>query len=107
MQLTSQEKTILKDLVSQLRSKLGAQDVLLYGSAARGRMSKWSDIDILVILPHVDWSIEKQVTDLCFAAELECNRIISAQCMTRHEMCNTPLKASPFVRNIEHEGVPL
>ena len=64
MKLTAQEKQIISGLVAELRKKLGALEIILYGSAARGELSEGSDIDLLVILPSVDWAIEKQVTDL-------------------------------------------
>ncbi len=107
MQLTRSERQILKELADTLRRKLGAIEVVLYGSAARGQLEEDSDIDLLVVLPAVDWGVEKQVTECCFQAELKCERIISAICFTEVELTQTPLRASPFVRNARKEGIPL
>ncbi len=106
MKLSQEEKRIIKNLSSQLKEKFGAQQVILYGSAARESMNKSSDIDIMVVLLKVDWEIEKQISDLCFDIELEFNmrRTISVMCFAEDELTDSPLRASPFVLNIMREG---
>lgn len=107
MWLTRSEQQILRRLGDALRRDLGASEVLLYGSAARGQLEKGSDIDLLVVLPKLSWEVEKQVTDYCFRAELKCERIISATCFSEGELTGTPLRASPFVLNARKEGTQL
>ena len=107
MQLTSSEQRILKELVDAFRRHFGASEVLLYGSAARGELEQDSDIDLLVVLPEVNWEIEKRLIDHCFEAELKCGRIISAVCFTGDELAHGPLRASPLVLNARKEGIPL
>lgn len=107
MQLNRTEKRILAELVETLRSDFGAREVILYGSAARGRLEPDSDIDLLVELPQVNWEIEKKIIDRCFEAELECERIISTACFTRDELTRGPLRLSPFVLKVNREGVKL
>jgi predicted nucleotidyltransferase len=107
MQLTPCEQQIVKGLADTLRRNLGASEVLLYGSAARGQLEEGSDVDLLVVLPKVNWEIEKQVTERCFQAELKCERIISAISFTEAELTQTPLRASPFVLGARKEGIPL
>jgi len=107
MQLTRSEQQILRELADTLRRDLGASEVLLYGSAVRGQLEEGSDIDLLVVLPKVNWEIEKQVTDHCFRAELQGERLISAVCFTEAELTQTPLRASPFVLNARKEGIRL
>jgi len=69
LKLTQTEKTVLGDLVHALKSELGVKQVMLYGSAARGSLDIESDIDLLVVLPEVDWEIEKRVGGLAFDAD--------------------------------------
>ncbi len=104
MKLTERESEVLQALVGDLRRELGASEVLLYGSAARGELAPESDIDLLVVLPVADWETEKKVIDLCFRAELECGRVFSAACFSVHELENTPLRSSPFLLNARREG---
>ena len=107
MQLTENEKHVLSELVESLCSDLGAVEVVLYGSAVRGRLEKDSDIDLFVVLPQVDWEIEKKVIDYCFEAQLQCGRVISTACFSRDELAETPLRSSPFILNVRREGMQL
>lgn len=107
MQLNDTERCVLADLIATLRRDFSASRVLLYGSAARDQLQEGSDIDLLVVLPKVDWEIEKQIVERCFQAELKCSRVISAACFTNDELTRTPLRVSPFVLNVHREGIEL
>ena len=107
MKLRKTEKRVLSLLVEQFRRELGATEVRLFGSAARGELTDGSDIDLLVVVPKVNWEVEKKVTALCFAAELEISRLISAVCFTPAELTESPLRHSPLVLNVRKEGIPL
>lgn len=107
MRLTDQEKVLLRDLALALRDRHGALSIQIYGSAARGELEDGSDIDLFVVLPEVDWEREKQISDLCFEAELKCGRVISVMCFSQHELNDTPLRASPLVQAVRREGVSL
>lgn len=47
--ISNQAKKIAKNYVKNLESRLKVKKALLFGSAARGEMTKNSDIDIIVI----------------------------------------------------------
>ena len=107
MQLTSAEQRVLEELVDTFRRHFGASEVLLYGSAARGELEAGSDIDLLVVLPQVNWEIEKRLINYCFEAELKCGRVISTVCFTADELADSPLRVSPLVLRARKEGIPL
>ncbi len=107
MELTEAEQQILRELVDAFRKDLGASEVLLYGSAARGELQEGSDVDLLVVLPEVTWEIEKRVIDYCFSAELKCGRIISTVCFAARELTQSPLRVSPLVLSARKEGISL
>ena len=107
MRLNDTERSALADLIATLRKDFGASRVLLYGSAARNQLQEGSDIDLLVVLPKVDWEIEKQIVERCFQAELKCSRVISATCFSNDELTRSPLRVSPFVLNVHREGIEL
>ncbi len=104
MKLSSQEKDALDNLAKMFRERFGAGDVILYGSAARGELDEGSDIDLLIVLPEVNWDIEKDIIRMCFAAELECGRVFSATCYGVDELEQSPLRFSPLVLNARKEG---
>ena len=107
MQLTKQENQILKTLVAKLKSDFHAEKVILFGSAARGQLQEYSDIDILAVLPELDWNLEKKIISLCYQAQLECDRVVSTTCYSSREFFDSPLSESPLVLNALKEGVSL
>ena len=104
MELSIEEREALSSLTQTLRSRFGASEVILYGSAARGELDEDSDIDLLVVLPRIDWKMQKEIIAACFDAELQCGRIISAICYTTEEMERSPLRSSPLVLTVRREG---
>ena len=107
MRLTQEDRAVVDNLAKRLKSEIGAEQVVLYGSAARGTLDSESDIDLLVVLPHVDWEIEKQVGGLAFEAGLEIDRVISTLCFSTDEIKQPIRRNSPLLRNIAREGVSL
>jgi len=104
MELNAEEREALSRVTQILHSRFGAREVILYGSAARGQLDEESDIDLLVVLPRVDWEIQKEIIAVCFEAELRCGRVISAVCYTTEEMEYSPLRSSPLVVTARREG---
>ena len=104
MTLNAQEQQILSRLAHTLKSRYGAEEVILYGSAARGDLDEGSDVDLLVVLPAVNWQIEKEIVGACYDAELECGRVFSSVFFSRDEMQTGPLRFSPLVLNARREG---
>ncbi|HPC96209.1 MAG TPA: nucleotidyltransferase domain-containing protein [Sedimentisphaerales bacterium] len=107
MELSVEEQTALSQVVRTLRSQFGAVEVILYGSAARGDLDEESDIDLLVVLPRLDWTMHKDIIAVCFDAELQCGRVISAICYTTDEIEHSPLRSSPLVMTARREGQAL
>jgi len=104
MKLSKSENQVLIELSKLFREQFGAEEVCLYGSAARDQMDEGSDIDIFVVLPHVNWQIEKEIIKHCFDAELECGRVFSVVCYSIDDIQNSPLKESPLVLNVRKQG---
>ena len=107
MTLTKNERSVLQDLVRKLKSDFAAKQVVLYGSAVRDALDEESDIDLLVVLPFVDWEVEKRVGELAFEAGLEIDRVISTLCFSEDDMQQSFRQTSPLLRNIRREGVAL
>ena len=107
MELSIEERKILSGGARTLRDRFGAVEVILYGSAARGELDEESDIDLIVVLPVLDWATQKEIIAVCFDAELRCGRVISAICYTTDEMEHSPLRSSPLVLTARGGGQAL
>ena len=104
MKLSESENQALIELSRVFREQFGAKEVCLYGSAARDEMDEASDIDIFLVLPEVNWQIEKDIIKLCFDAELKYGRVFSVVCYSVDDIQNSPLKESPLVLNVRKQG---
>ena len=104
MQMSTEERDALSWVTQTLRDRCGAKEVILYGSAARGQLDEQSDIDLLVVLPRMDWELQKQIIGVCFEAQLQCGRVFSATCYTTQELEDSPLRSSPLVLAARREG---
>ena len=60
MEMTAEERDALSRVTQTLRERFDAREVILYGSAARGQLDEESDIDLLVVLPRLDWELQKE-----------------------------------------------
>ena len=101
-------KIILDRLKLELKNCYGDRlnQLILFGSQARGDAQPDSDIDVLVILKgdvNTGEEIEKTsyfIADLC----LETDTVISCIFMAEEQLRN---RSSPLLRNIHREGITL
>jgi predicted nucleotidyltransferase len=77
--------------------------VIMYGSQARGDASKYSDIDLLVILPSLDDDTRRLVSDIAWEVGFDAGKLISTIPETKEEWQR--LVASPFYQNVKREGI--
>ncbi|HAK89303.1 MAG: hypothetical protein A2077_00015 [Nitrospirae bacterium GWC2_46_6] len=83
--------------------------VLLYGSAARGEMEEFSDIDIYVEVPDAYdiETIRTQINDIAWGVGFDNDRVIQAVVYRKSDVWDTPRRSSPFIRAVHNEGVVL
>lgn len=102
------DETVFRLIAERLKSKLGAETVILYGSVARGEATRDSDVDLLVIVPG-----SEQKAYLRMARVLEVVRDISRGIplspivLTPEEVNERSDRGDPFLRQILEEGVAL
>ncbi len=82
-------------------------EALVFGSRARGDHVPESDLDIFLVLDHVDERIQKDISRIAWEVGFEHDRIITTVDYTREQLENSPLRASPFVRTVQDEGISI
>ncbi len=83
--------------------------VKLFGSAARGEMEDLSDIDIYVELPDVAATdvVREKINDLAWEVGFAHDRVIQSVVYQKSEIWESPLRSSPFIKAVTHEGILL
>ena len=102
-------QAILLDFAEKAKGILGKslQEIILYGSYARGDYTEYSDVDLMLLTTLSDREIEKiegEVFDLAFDFQLAYGIDISV-ILKNEEQFNYWLGALPFYDNVKREGV--
>jgi predicted nucleotidyltransferase len=108
-QVDSSVLAIGKNFAERIRALVREAKIILYGSAARGEMEEFSDIDIYVELPDFcDTSVmERQISDIAWEIGFENDKIIQAVVYRKSDVWERPRRSSPFIKAIHSEGVAL
>ena len=95
-------------LARKVRERIAAElgqhvKVIMYGSQARGDATKYSDIDLLVVLPSIDNDSRKLISNIAWEVGFDAGKVISTIPTTDAEMKYYAIL--PFYKNIRREGV--
>jgi predicted nucleotidyltransferase len=92
------------DLKNAISSKYELLEFKVFGSTARNERREGSDIDIFVMLPHVDRHIEEDLFNTAYDLELEHDCLIDLLVFGKDEMPHLLLK-TPLYRRVVEEGL--
>jgi predicted nucleotidyltransferase len=104
--MTENHKIILSDLKTLLSQKYRDElkDVVLFGSQLKGKATKDSDYDILIVLKNPsDWKKEREISDLCYEIELKYGIITDTHILSEDEL-NKPRGKQPIFENALFNG---
>lgn len=98
----------LNKLIPELTHIFGdeLQQIVLYGSVARGMQTEESDVDIAVILQGYTPSMHDQMTDLAVDLELEYDLVLSILLIDHSEFQKWE-DVLPFFQNVKKDGIIL
>lgn len=80
-------------------------DFKVFGSRARGDENEYSDMDIFIEVENLDNELQDKIAHIVWEAGIENSIYISPLIFTRYEIDDSPLRASPIVKNISEEGI--
>jgi len=103
MQIQKKYREAVNEFVRRTEDKDKIDNIILFGSVARGEAKEDSDIDILVV---GDVSLEELV-EVSFPILLEYDELISAKNMKKDCFDFSVKEGYSFVRNVLGEGVVL
>ena len=106
-------KNILDEYVQGLFKIIGddLEQIILYGSYARGDFNENSDIDIMILTDLTDKRLEdffEKIVEIAYDIECDNNFIIHLSPLVKNiDRFNYWLDTIPFYINIKNEGVTL
>lgn len=103
--MKTKDYEIAKELKERLSKVVHLIDFRVFGSRARGDESEYSDMDVFIKVERLDKHLKEKIRDIVWETGFENSLYISPLIFTRDEIENSPLKASPIVKNINKEGV--
>ena len=106
-QLSKNEKRALISFRKSLVEEFGAIDVRLFGSRARGEGDEESDLDVFVVLPEINWQIEKRIYGLSFDVSLKHGVLVSPVLYSREDINNPSIRISPLYQTVQCEGIKI
>jgi predicted nucleotidyltransferase len=98
---------IAEDLKERLSKVVTLLDFRVFGSRARGEADEFSDMDVFLEVECLDRGLKQRIRTVVWEVGLEHLVHISPLIFTRHELSDSPLRASPIVERIHEEGVPV
>ena len=105
--LTNEEKKVIRSFVKDLRNYLG-HDLLavrIFGSKVKGNFTKYSDIDIFILIKKKELS--EKISDIAAEYLFQYNVLISPVVYSLFEYNENKRLGSFFFEQVEKEGIAL
>ncbi len=103
--MQTRDYEIAKKLKERLAEIVQLIDFRIFGSRARGDADEYSDMDVFIEVEYLDKTLEDKIYNIAWEVGFENNIFISPLIFTRYEIEESPIRASPIVKNISDEGI--
>jgi predicted nucleotidyltransferase len=88
-----------------LERRLPIEEVIVFGSRARGDFEEDSDLDVLVIVQERTLAVVNAIRECAWEVGLDSDRYIQTVIRDKAEMEESPFRASFFVQTVRQEGI--
>lgn len=107
--LKKKELEAVKEFCASVKKALGNEliGLRLFGSKARRKTGRDSDIDVAVVVRRRNSEVWDKVVDSAFYVNLKWDVYISARVIERRSLRDPKWRVTGFVQNLEREGIPL
>jgi predicted nucleotidyltransferase len=101
-----QYQQVVREFHQRIEDALGQPvQVVLFGSCARGTATEDSDVDVLVVVSHLDARTEDIIGDIAWEVGFETGLVFSAIPLSEQQL--SLLRHSPWFQSVQREGIPL
>jgi len=79
----------------------------VFGSRARGDTTPESDLDVFLVVDHIDIDLRERIPEVAWEVGFENDVVLSTFVVTVDQLEHGPMGISPIVRKIEEKGIRL
>ncbi len=97
----------IRAISERLKKEYIAQEVILFGSYARGEATRDSDVDLFIIAPTKERFFERMATVLRLTRDLYYKLALEPIVLTKEEVEQRLQRGDQFVKQIVEEGIYL
>lgn len=105
--MQEKELKVIERLKNLISLKVKIHEIRVFGSRARGDATEESDLDVFIVVDHLDHSVEKYISDCAWEAGFPEDIIIMPITISLNTLKNSPLRESVFIKNVYREGTKI
>jgi len=105
--MTQKDYEIARKIKERLSGIVPVLDFRVFGSRARRDADEYSDMDVFIEVQSLNMELKNVISDITWEIGFENFMVISPLVFSKDEIENSPLKASPILRNIISEGIQI
>ncbi|MBI2330696.1 MAG: nucleotidyltransferase domain-containing protein [Chloroflexi bacterium] len=109
LKLSTKEKKAVREFIRTVRSVYGEkiQRAALFGSKVRGDWTKYSDVDILLIVDDDSWAFRKAIIGIDSNVELKYNVLLDVRVISAARWQYMANIQAGLYQNISRDAVPI
>ncbi len=107
--LTSKEELAVTEFSSKVRSFLGSNLIKLelFGSKVSGKFTKFSDIDIFVLVNTLSLDLINKIAEMSLQVDLKYDVLLSPLIYDKNEFEQNKKLSSPIIKELDTRGIVL
>ena len=103
--MTPKDARILDEFAAAVRQRFPGARVWAFGSRARGDSMEDSDLDVCVVVKHLDDGVDDEISHIAWEVSFEHSAVVCPVAFSTEEFERGPCSQSSIVQNILQEGV--
>ncbi|MBM4032473.1 MAG: nucleotidyltransferase domain-containing protein [Planctomycetes bacterium] len=103
--MTPRDKQILDEFAAAVRRRFPEARVWAFGSRARGDFTEDSDLDVCVVVDHLDDGVDGRISHIAWEVSFRHGAVICPVAFSGEEFERGPCSQSSIVQTVLHEGV--